>query len=71
MRFATRQPRITVVTTMERLALLLLEHPNLTSEVFVPCALWGLLEREDDAAVTARFPVHAQPPQLSIQPPPR
>jgi hypothetical protein len=38
---------------MEKLLTLLLEHPGLASEVAVPCALWGFIEREDDASFTS------------------
>lgn len=41
---------------MDKLLSLLLEHPSLASEVVVPCALWGLIEREDDEALPSRRP---------------
>lgn len=38
---------------MNKLFTLLLEHPSLANEVAVPCALWGLIGRDDDEAINA------------------
>lgn len=40
-----------MLSTMEKLLQLLLDHPGLEREVFIPCCLYGLVEREDDSAV--------------------
>lgn len=38
---------------MEKLVSLLLDRPGLAFEITVPCALWGLIEREDDENLMA------------------
>jgi hypothetical protein len=42
-----------MVKSMEKLFTLLVEHPDLAAKVCVPCALWGLVERDDDEAVNS------------------
>lgn len=44
------------LTIMNAMLNLLLEHPRavLAAGVVIPCGLWGLIEREDDEAITMR-----------------
>jgi hypothetical protein len=54
---------------MEQLAKLLLENPELAREFFIPCCLWGLVEREDDEALilsVSRMPRGMKPSGKSI-----
>jgi hypothetical protein len=55
-------------TAMNKLAKLLLEHPELAREFPIPCALWGLVEREDDESLTGGSPVLAEPLRPNTRP---